>query len=589
MRYYDPDQKIEYKTFEYIRHVYGYLKPWRKQFWKGTFFRIADLLMGLYSGFALGELVNILSGKPRVDSSLYWLYILGIWFLIGVIRPYSAFSAKKILFYVAEQTKTLVEKNMLLALFAKDAQWHEQENAGNKVKRIQNGVAGINEVIRHWCTVFLEVAISGIGMVFIIATNDLFTAVSLAIFLVLFTYISIRLLRPAAKASFEVNQAEEDVSGLYFESVVNTRTVRTLDLFSPIIDKVQEKLLHRLEKVDRRIFYFQKRSSVLFLFSNIFRVTILAYIVYGVTQGRFEVGFVAIFYAYFNNLWTTVEHLSEASQKMIAAKQQIARMRESFHDVPLTNPNETEVFPKDWNKIEVADVSFSYGAEDVLKNISFEVKKGEKVGIVGLSGAGKSTLFKLLLKERIPTHGSVSVEGVPIDTIKNDSYLANVSVVLQDTEVFNMTLRENIEIVRSDADSDTETLERALTVSHVADFLHKLPEGVETVIGEKGVKLSGGERQRLGIARAIYKNPDILLMDEATSHLDIESEKKIQASLHEFFQGVTAIVIAHRLTTIKEMDKILVIEEGRIVESGSFAELSKKKGRFYELWEKQQL
>lgn len=327
------------------------------------------------------------------------------------------------------------------------------------------------------------------------------------------------------------------------------------------------------------------------LFSNIFRTLILIYIVYGVLQGKFEVGFLAIFYAYFNNLWKTVEHLSESSQKMIAAKQQIARMRESFHDVPLTNPHETEIFPSDWDTITVANMSFSYGAEDVLCDVSFEVKKGEKVGIVGLSGAGKSTLFKLLLKERMPSTGTIAINGVSIDTIKSDSYLSKVSVVLQDTEVFNMTLRENIEIVRGTTSDtlDKDHLDRALTVSHVKDFLPKLADGVETIIGEKGVKLSGGERQRLGIARAIYKNPDILLMDEATSHLDVESEKKIQASLHEFFQGVTAIVIAHRLTTIKEMDRILVMEGGRIVESGSFAELSKKKGRFFELWEKQQL
>ena len=132
-----------------------------------------------------------------------------------------------------------------------------------------------------------------------------------------------------------------------------------------------------------------------------------------------------------------------------------------------------------------------------------------------------------------------------------------------------------------------ELLEKALTVSHVKDFLDKLPEGVDTLIGEKGVKLSGGERQRLGIARAIFKQPQILLLDEATSHLDLESEEKIKDSLHLFFENITALVIAHRLTTIREMDKIIVIEKGVILEQGSFDELYKKKGRFYELWEKQ--
>ena len=128
-----------------------------------------------------------------------------------------------------------------------------------------------------------------------------------------------------------------------------------------------------------------------------------------------------------------------------------------------------------------------------------------------------------------------------------------------------------------------------MATAHISNLVEKLPQGIETVIGEKGVKLSGGERQRLGIARAIFKQPEILLLDEATSHLDLESEEKIRDSLHKFFENVTAIVIAHRLTTIKEMDKILVIEDGKIIESGNFDTLYARRGRFHELWEKQRL
>jgi ABC-type multidrug transport system fused ATPase/permease subunit len=136
---------------------------------------------------------------------------------------------------------------------------------------------------------------------------------------------------------------------------------------------------------------------------------------------------------------------------------------------------------------------------------------------------------------------------------------------------------------------DASLLDKALGVAHVAEFAAKLPLGIDTMIGEKGVKLSGGEKQRVGMARAVFKDPELLLLDEATSHLDVESEEKIQDSLHQFFKTVTAVVIAHRLTTIKEMDKIIVVEGGRIIEQGSFAELQAKKGRFYELWEKQKL
>ena len=164
-----------------------------------------------------------------------------------------------------------------------------------------------------------------------------------------------------------------------------------------------------------------------------------------------------------------------------------------------------------------------------------------------------------------------------------------MAVVLQDTELFNASLRDNITITNQKEEKNEKLLENSIKTAHVRDFMAKLPDGIESVIGEKGIKLSGGEKQRVGIARAIFKNPQILLLDEATSHLDIESEEKIKDSLHKFLKSVTAIVIAHRLTTIKEMDKIIVIENGKIIESGNFAGLYGAKRRFFELWEKQKL
>ena len=185
--------------------------------------------------------------------------------------------------------------------------------------------------------------------------------------------------------------------------------------------------------------------------------------------------------------------------------------------------------------------------------------------------------------------GDILFDDVSIKRISKSDYFKQASVVLQDTEVFNFSLRDNITITNALQKENQELLEQALDTAHISEFLNKLPRGLDTIIGEKGVKLSGGERQRLGIARAIFKEPKILLLDEATSHLDLESEEKIKDSLHRFFENVTAIVIAHRLTTIKEMDKILVIEEGKLIESGNFDKLYASRGRFYELWEKQKL
>jgi ABC-type multidrug transport system fused ATPase/permease subunit len=204
-----------------------------------------------------------------------------------------------------------------------------------------------------------------------------------------------------------------------------------------------------------------------------------------------------------------------------------------------------------------------------------------------LSGAGKSTLLKLLLKEHENYEGDIVIDEVSLRKITKSSYFEHVAVVLQDTEVFNFTLRDNITISNSERAQDETQLQRSLDIAHVSDFIDTLPDGYDTIIGEKGVKLSGGERQRVGIARAVFKDPQLLLLDEATSHLDLESEEKIKDSLHLFFQDVTAVVIAHRLSTIREMDRIFVLEGGNILEQGSFEELHEKRGRFRELWDKQ--
>jgi ABC-type multidrug transport system fused ATPase/permease subunit len=275
------------------------------------------------------------------------------------------------------------------------------------------------------------------------------------------------------------------------------------------------------------------------------------------------------------------------SETIITSRQKIERY-ELFKDIKINTESVVgkSEFPKDWKKIKFNKVSFSYKDEPVLSNLNLEIKRGEKIGIVGLSGAGKSTLFKLLLKEREDYEGEILFDESKLKDILPVSYRKNIGIVLQDTEVFNMSLKDNIII---GAEYDKDYFNKVLEIAHVKDFSDKLKEGVNTYIGEKGIKLSGGERQRLGIARALFKKPEILLLDEATSHLDLESEAKIKDSLHKAFASVTAIVIAHRLTTIKEMDRILLIEEGRVVEDGNFDDLHNLKGRFHDLWEMQKI
>jgi len=233
--------------------------------------------------------------------------------------------------------------------------------------------------------------------------------------------------------------------------------------------------------------------------------------------------------------------------------------------------------------IRFEDVSFAYDeGKEVLKRVSFNAPAGSVTALVGTSGSGKTTIAGLAASFLNPESGLINVDGVDMQKITLESFRSQLGVVLQDDFLFEGTIKENILFPRPDA--TVEKLMQAVKAAHVHEFTDRFEDGLDTLIGERGVKLSGGQRQRIAIARAILADPRVLILDEATSNLDTESESLIQASLKELMHGRTTFVIAHRLSTIRQADQILVIEQGKIVERGQHEELIAKQGRYYQLY-----
>ena len=581
---------MQYSTWALIRDISVFVKPYRIRFAGATVFRILGDIAWLYPAYALASMVNFLTTYSAGESLTPLLQIIAIFAAVICVRYISQYVAKRLMLSVSERVSLDVQVAGIAHMFKVDIAWHERENTGNKLKKIVRGGESIDRILRMWINNYIEIIINFIGITFVIIHFDTLIAGLTVVFLVTY-YLVARMFRSrAAHAAQIVNSYEEHVQGVYFEALNNIRSVKVLGMAGALLDIIIRTSDELFNKIITRVFWFQTGNTVRGAWAELFRLAMLAFIVYGIIHGRFEVGFLILFYGYFGNITQSVAELSDVTQDFIIAKFSIKRMTDVLNEPVRIDAQEgKQAFPQDWQTISLQHVSFSYEHNTVLQDISFAIKRGEKVGIVGLSGAGKSTLFKLLHKEHESYTGSILFDSVPLTTISKEDYFKYSAVVLQDTEVFSFTLRENITLANNQQAKNEALLEKALSVSHVKDFLSKLPLGVDTPIGEKGIKLSGGERQRVGIARAVFKNPQLLLLDEATSHLDVESEEKIRTSLHEFLQNVTAIVVAHRLTTIREMDRIIVIEHGRVVEEGGFDDLQAKRGRFYELWEKQRL
>ena len=237
--------------------------------------------------------------------------------------------------------------------------------------------------------------------------------------------------------------------------------------------------------------------------------------------------------------------------------------------------------------VSFKDVHFSYGEKrKILSGITFTVPAGKKIAVVGASGAGKSTIMKLLFRFYEPNEGKIFIDGKDIKQLSQDSLRAHIGIVPQDTVLFNTSLKENIRYGNPKATDDE--ISQVIKLAHLEAFIEKLPEGLETTVGERGLKLSGGEKQRVAIARALLKGASIMIFDEATSSLDSASEKAILSALRDAAKGHTSLVIAHRLSTIIDADEILVVNEGAIVEQGTHDDLLAKDGEYASLWQTQQ-
>ncbi len=318
---------------------------------------------------------------------------------------------------------------------------------------------------------------------------------------------------------------------------------------------------------DRVNFLWGLFTPTITLMTEIGLLVVWAFGIWQVAKGQVTVGVLTAFLAYIGRFYTRLDSMSRIvshTQKAAAGVKRIFEILDHVSSVP--EPIQPVQLPQVEGRIDMEGIGFRYGNRSVLRDFSLSIRPGEMIGLVGQSGSGKSTLINLICRFYDPAEGTVRIDGVDIRNLSLTDYRRHIGLVLQEPFLFFGTIADNIAYGKPDA--TREEIVAAARAAHAHDFILRLPQGYDSLVGERGQGLSGGERQRISIARALLINPRILILDEATSAVDTETEQEIQRALDNLVQGRTTIAIAHRLSTLQRADRLVVMEQGQLVEQG---------------------
>ena len=569
-----PKVKVTRESFKESLKIFKFIKPYRWYFIFGMVLLTLSSVIFMVFPYLIGQMVDIAQGEGKYD---YTLIEMG-WALLIILLIQGVISYLRVIMFanVSERGIADIRKALYQKLTSLSIAFFEENKSGDLISRLTADVEKLYSTFSITLAEFLrQIIILVVGILFLFVSTPDLALIMLGTFPVV-VVAAIFFGRFIRKLSKKRQKKLADSNSLLSETLL---TIQMVKAFTNELFEVRRYQSSIGEVVTVAMKYARSRA----LFATFIIIILFGALFFIIWKGAVMVqektmtpGDLVTFVSYTFILGASIAGLGNFTPEILGAIGATERVREILEtegEMDLTGHPKIEVVPVQGH-IQFENVHFRYPTRPdlpVLKGIDLDIKAGQKVALVGQSGAGKSTIIQLLLRLYEVAEGDIKIDGKSILAADLRTVRTNMAFVPQEVILFGGTIRENILYGKENA-TEAEII-AAAQQSNSWEFIQSFPEGLETVVGERGVKLSGGQRQRIAIARAILKNPTILLLDEATSSLDAESEKVVQDALNNLMQGRTSVIIAHRLSTIRDADCIYVLDEGKIVEQGTHDEL----------------